>query len=303
MKKVILSVLLSLTLLIGSVAGVQSVTAEEDHLMVEEESQISSIDILDSGKDVLYYAFYTKDIDIEEGLKDIGLTNVEVQTLKEVALSQFENTNKTKALYKNKTSEMEVAEYNNLILLQAQQTKKEVKNVLKEKYEDTITYLTEFWNQTSRRESVSTIDWDASDDCDIEVYATQFDIDDYCVALPDKYLKFANLGWDYTYENPEYTVDVISYNRGTAVYNVPVNDVGPWNELDDYWHENRWEFNDLELSLPEAEAAFYDNYNDGCDEIGRVVSNPAGIDLSPSVASDLGFGYYESGWISIHLNF
>lgn len=266
-------------------------------------SKVYSDDILDTGKSILYYVLYTKNIDTKTQLNDLGISEDKVQEIQELALEQMKFVNETKYLFKDKVSDIEVGRYNNIIFNNSYEIKKELKDILGKDYTMFISWLSESWEIISECRRVSLLDGDSSDDCDIEVYATQFEIDDYCVALPDMYLKFANLGWDDEYENPIYTVDVISYNRGTEVDNVPVNDVGPWNESDDYWNINRRLFSDLELSLPEAEAAYFDNYNDGCDEFGRIVSNPAGIDLSPEVASDLGFGEYESGWISIHLNF
>ncbi|MBT9260247.1 MAG: hypothetical protein KM310_10950 [Clostridiales bacterium] len=50
-------------------------------------------------------------------------------------------------------------------------------------------------------------------------------------------------------------------------------------------------FKDLPLGKPEAQAAFYEGYNGGEDQFGRKVTNPAGIDLTPYVASQLGLGY------------
>ena len=38
---------------------------------------------------------------------------------------------------------------------------------------------------------------------------------------------------------------------------------------------------DLDLGQPAAAAAYYDDWNDGKDERGRLVLNPAGIDLTP----------------------
>lgn len=72
----------------------------------------------------------------------------------------------------------------------------------------------------------------------------------------------------------------VSYRGRTTV--VPVWDVGPWNTHDDYWNPPniRETFKDLPMGKPEAEAAFYDRYNNGLDERGRVVRTPAGIDLA-----------------------
>jgi hypothetical protein len=42
--------------------------------------------------------------------------------------------------------------------------------------------------------------------------------------------------------------------------------------------------------MPEAEAAFFDNYNGGKDQFGRVVRNPAGLDMTLAVARRMEIG-------------
>ena len=169
------------------------------------------------------------------------------------------------------------------------------------------------------------------------------------VALPDRYIKFANRGWcnnipqEYRQyyrcpANPLYTVDIHRSDR--SANNVPVWEVGPWNEDDNYWdnyppsnsgapRRTPEAFEDdqrcdrlLNLGEPEAQAAYIEGYNprrrsgrrscvfancserppkqpqQGCDQFCRRVSNPAGIDLSPVVARELGLrsepGYREN---------
>ena len=51
--------------------------------------------------------------------------------------------------------------------------------------------------------------------------------------------------------------------------------------------------------MPEAQAAYFDNYNGGRDQFGRIVRNPAGVDLTPSVARKLGLSRYEKAWIYV----
>ena len=45
---------------------------------------------------------------------------------------------------------------------------------------------------------------------------------------------------------------------------------------------------DLPRCMPEAQAAFFHNYNRGEDQFGREVGNPAGIDITPAVARRMG---------------
>lgn len=99
----------------------------------------------------------------------------------------------------------------------------------------------------------------------------------YEVALPHKKLKFKG----------GFRVRVI--HQGSSA-KVPVKEVGPWNIRDNYWakrkHRDRWR--DLPRCKPQAEAAFFGDYNKGEDQYGRVVANPAGIDLTLKAAKRMG---------------
>ncbi|MFC6161555.1 SH3 domain-containing protein [Kribbella jiaozuonensis] len=68
----------------------------------------------------------------------------------------------------------------------------------------------------------------------------------------------------------------------------PVWDVGPWNTKDDYWNPSatREMWKDLPQGKPEAQAAYQDGYNGRKDQFGRIVANPAGIDLADGVFWD-----------------
>lgn len=144
------------------------------------------------------------------------------------------------------------------------------------------------------------------------IYATQyhsnFGPDSVDVAVPDKYVKFASLGWEYHSGYPaggNYSVD-LSLN-GRQLNGVQVKDCGPWNIDDNYWNSAggarpRRLFAGLATGLPESQAAYFDGYNGGKDQFGRTVSNPAGIDLSPQAGVQLGLGYLVSGWIYVNFN-
>ncbi len=95
---------------------------------------------------------------------------------------------------------------------------------------------------------------------------------DHFAALPSRRALSSNFGF-------ERQVRVAYRGRETIV---PVWDIGPWNIHDDYWNPAviRETFKDLPRGKPEAEAAFFDGYNGGLDERGRVVRTPAGIDLA-----------------------
>ncbi len=142
-----------------------------------------------------------------------------------------------------------------------------------------------------------------------KVYATQYlAYSDYEVAIPDKYVKFANLDLEHQpgYKGRDFTVDLVL--SGTKVRGVKVLDVGPWNIDDNYWNvagakvRPRRLFTDLSEGMPESQAAFFDDYNGGKDQFDRVVLNPAGIDLSPEVAADLGLAFMQNAWVNVTFN-
>ncbi|MFN2169415.1 MAG: hypothetical protein ACK2U9_24550, partial [Anaerolineae bacterium] len=127
-----------------------------------------------------------------------------------------------------------------------------------------------------------------------EVWATRYDSGGrYVVALPDKCLKFANAGAmlcnaGYQY-NQNYSV-AISYKGKIVV--APVLESGPWNIDDNYWStlsdpQPRRMFTDLPLGIPAAQAAYYNGYNGGLDQFGRLVKSPVAIDISWAVSEDL----------------
>ncbi|MGI5835269.1 MAG: DUF5719 family protein, partial [Chloroflexota bacterium] len=96
-------------------------------------------------------------------------------------------------------------------------------------------------------------------------------------------------------DGKEYQVE-ISYNGRKAV--APVWDVGPWNTKDNYWDAEREIFKDLPRFTPQVNAAFFDNYNDGKDQYGRLVLYPAAIDLADGTFWD-DLGMKGSDWVDV----
>ncbi|MHA6792569.1 hypothetical protein ACVGVM_03465 [Pseudonocardia bannensis] len=84
----------------------------------------------------------------------------------------------------------------------------------------------------------------------------------------------------------DYSVKVCAPNGRCAF--APVWDIGPWNTRDDYWNPGsvRQEWGNLPQGVPQAQAAYRDNFNGGKDQFGRRVANPAGIDLGDGVFWD-----------------
>jgi LysM repeat protein len=139
-----------------------------------------------------------------------------------------------------------------------------------------------------------------------EIFATRYDSGGaYYVALPDQCLKLTNGGHqiceDKGYKvGKEYSV-FMSYKKGVAAR---VGEAGPWNIDDNYWAAYndptpRRMFVDLPLGMPEAQAAYFNGYNGGVDQFGRMVTAPFGVDLSYEVADDLGLPSKKNDWIQI----
>ncbi|KKN08829.1 hypothetical protein LCGC14_1052760 [marine sediment metagenome] len=113
---------------------------------------------------------------------------------------------------------------------------------------------------------------------------------DRFVALPSSKVLCSNGGYEFQVR--------ISYNSKSVI--VPVWDIGPWNIQDDYWNpsQQREMWNDLPQGMPEAQAAYQNGYNNGKDQYGRTVSNPAGIDLADGTFwGDLGMT--DNDWVSV----
>jgi hypothetical protein len=79
----------------------------------------------------------------------------------------------------------------------------------------------------------------------------------------------------------------LSFNGKSQV--VPVYDVGPWNNKDDYWmpSDQRY-FKGLPRGVPQATAAYTDKHNNGQSGMGDVVTNPTGVDIGDGTWYELG---------------
>lgn len=84
---------------------------------------------------------------------------------------------------------------------------------------------------------------------------------------------------------------------------VKVKEVGPWNTYDNWWarKKNRDMWRRLRRGKPEAQAAYFNNFNRGRDEFNRKVLNPAGVDLTPRVARSVGLRRYENAWVYVRI--
>jgi hypothetical protein len=95
---------------------------------------------------------------------------------------------------------------------------------------------------------------------------------DHFVSLPSWRSLSSNGGHEYMVR--------VTYNGRSAV--APVYDVGPWNTRDNYWDAQRDRYADLPRGWPEDHAAYFDHYNGGRAEYGKV-SFPTAIDIADGV--------------------
>lgn len=290
--------------------------------------------------------FYDKAVDLQNELK---LTDAEVEKIKELAFIEAEklfylkNESDQQLRHKENSDETKrlAFDYNSVHKDIVDQTLMDIATLLGEKkYNDFTSFLRSWWIELNRSDSkfnqqlnkeisgylsekeLSSSNW-------IQVFATQYighTTDE--VALPDKYIKFANLnyygsGWPTPpsyYNNAPYLLP-IKYNNKQVTKKIL--EVGPWNENDNYWDPNYWSVEEpnirriysilhdlynldvcdkfpgtLSRYKPEADAAYNDGYFCGYDERGRK-TNGAGIDLTPQVAEELGISKYSNVWLNI----
>jgi len=122
---------------------------------------------------------------------------------------------------------------------------------------------------------------------------------DHFVALPSTRVLCSKGGYEYQVK--------LEHNGYTET--VPVWDIGPWNIHDNYWDaeserqiyqylSHGGEAGGLGRGLPEAQAAYQDDFNNGYDEYGRKVVNPAGIDLADGTFWDA-LRMRDNAWITV----
>ena len=271
----------------------------------------------------LNYLFWTADEKIENDVKklqlDLSLTGKQMEKLKELGLQEGYLFSEGRRC-KDDAAKDDAVTFNQRVDETFANIDKEVRVLLGEKYNDFCKWIKTWWenekmyrlNWLAEKEKKSNeeIGITSTDDREL-VYATQYNgYTNLEIALPDKYVKFANLGWwddipdsiEPYYSNPPYTANVYYETTNKSVLNVLVREVGPYNEDDNYWDSAtasnpRRMFTDLALGEPEAEAAKLRGYNDGKDQFGRVVNQPAGVDLTKEVAAQLRLAPQQNDWV------
>ena len=122
---------------------------------------------------------------------------------------------------------------------------------------------------------------------------------DHFVALPSTTVLCSKNGHEY---------EVRLEHNGHAE-TAPVWDIGPWNIHDNYWapEEERLIYAHLRhggasgglgQGLPQAQAAYENDFNSGRDEYRRRVVNPAGIDLADGTFRH-GLNLSDNAWITV----
>jgi len=277
--------------------------------------------LLDS-KEVLNYLFWTKDdklkADVASLQTALGLSDQQMTQLKDMGLKE---RNSARALQLQAQS-LTVDSYNAKADTLFQVRNAALQSLLQDKHIAFEEWVTKGWaDEKEYRNTWLKTKYGANADVPriSGIFATQYDPDisgSYEVALPDKYIKFANKGWISnipvqlrgTYGNPKYVVNVYNPNTVMSALGVEVKDVGPWNVDDNYWDtangSNPRRFGSgLALGTPASTAAYYNNWNNGKDSQGRKVLNPAGIDLSPGVAATLGLATNENAWVDVRYEY
>jgi hypothetical protein len=190
------------------------------------------------------------------------------------------------------------SDYDENVAAAVARTKKRIKAIVPEaRSADLEGWVDEQWNQEVQ--ASSTQNFTASSETYMvssqrkgircRVFATQYTgYTEREVALPHRDLKFGR----------QPRVRIWRVSGGPSV-GPRVKEVGPWNTYDNYWVQNKYRtmYERVPRCKPEAQVAYYQNFNKGKDEFGREVLNPAGVDLTPDVARSMGLEEYQNAWV------
>ena len=192
------------------------------------------------------------------------------------------------------------SDYDERVAAAVARTKRRIEAIVpKDQRSDLEGWVDEHWDQEVQ--AASTEDFTASSETNTtsyhsngircKVFATQYH--GYTrieAALPHRNLKFGR--------QPRVHIRRVS---GGPRVGPRVKEVGPWNTYDNYWmrKKDRTMFKRVPRCKPEAQVAYYQNFNEGKDEYGREVLNPAGIDVTPDVARRMGLEKYQNAWVYV----
>jgi len=193
-----------------------------------------------------------------------------------------------------------VSDYDEKIAAAVARAKKTIEAIVPEDQSaDLERWVDEQWDQEVQ--AAATEDFTASSETETgsdhskgircKVFATQYTgYTEREVALPHRNLKFGR--------QPRVRIRRVS---GGPTVGPKVKEVGPWNTYDNYWVRNkdRTMFERVPRCKPEAQVAYYQNFNKGKDEFGREVLNPAGVDVAPDVARSMGLEEHQNAWVYV----
>lgn len=226
-----------------------------------------------------------------------------LRTLEQATTAIVQDDTLTKT---EKRAQIAASGYNDAVRETLDASIQSLQTTLDEKtYTRLVTWIESRWTQERAAHGLAQQVASPSTTRTYSIFATHYDSNgSYAVALPDKCVKFADAGNSICegsgYETGNYTVE-LSYEDTTTVQTF---DSGPWNVDDNFWttladpHPRRL-FTDLPLGMPAAQAAYFDDYNDGEDQFGRTVTAPFAIDLGEDVGSDIGLEPGNNDWIEV----
>ena len=185
------------------------------------------------------------------------------------------------------------SDYDEKVAVAVGRTKPKIEAILPEDQRSELEgWVDEQWDQEVRTASTET--YTASyyrRGIRCKVFATQYTgYTRHEVALPHRRLKFGR----------QPMVSVRHVSGGPKVW-ARTKEVGPWNIHDNYWArmKHRTMFKRVPRCKPEAQVAYYQNFNGGKDEFGREVLNPGGIDVTRSVSRNMGLQKYQNAWVYV----
>ena len=265
----------------------------------------------DPQKPVLSYLL-SDDQKVEEFQQEFGLSDKKVQEILAVvrkeddAFSREYDQSEQLVESNREASEAEIKEkisssdFDEKVKQAVGQAKSDVEDLLPEgRADDLGPWVDDQWHaETAEYSAQSEPTYQASSTgYTCKVWATFYKgLTRYEVALPHQKVKFSG--------GHRVRITPVSGGRRTRA---PVKDTGPWNTRDNYWRasKDRSMWQNLPRCVPEAQAAFFDNYNRGEDQFGREVGNPAGLDITLAVARsmDVGKRIQRRGYIRVRVHY
>jgi hypothetical protein len=293
------ALLLSAGLVLALAHGSETVDAQEYSAYADPEKPVISVVLSDEGN--------VEEFRSKFGLGDEEMESVLAAVLQENEILAREYSESEKIVESNEglpdeqiRSEIAASDYDEKVRVAVAETKSTIESLLPEDRRSELeSWVNAKFAQAEQELSGGTVSARRGGSTRgrgvvCEVFATQYNgYTRYEVALPHRNLKDRYLAGKGARK--------VSIRRNKSRIKAPVKEVGPWNIRDNYWqsrkHRDMW--NDLKRCKPEAEAAYFDNYNHGEDQFGREVLNPAGVDLTPRAANRLGLDRYQNAWVHV----